>query len=90
MIENMLQKMGVVAVLLTAGFMMGCGTSTLGPDGSKHQTRTGVSETGYPGGQPPDAESPALGSSTEQKYARTEQPGSPVAGGSTEAQPTAK
>ncbi len=66
----MLQKLGVVTLLLTAGFLAGCGTSTTGPEGSKHQTQTGVSETGYPGGQPKDAESPALSSSSEQKYAR--------------------
>ena len=60
--------------LLMAGFLAGCGTSTTGPDGSKHQTMTGVSETGYPGGQPKDAESPALSSSTEQKYSRAEAP----------------
>ena len=74
MIVEMLQKMGFVLVLLTAGFSIGCGISTLGPDGSRHQTATGVSETGYPGGQPADAESPALSSSTEQKYARAEAP----------------
>jgi hypothetical protein len=68
----MLQKMGIGVLLLTAGFLMGCGTSTTGPEGSKHQTETGVSETGYPGGQPVDAESPALATSTEQKYARAE------------------
>jgi hypothetical protein len=64
--------MGFVLVLLTAGFLMGCGISTLGPDGSRHQTATGVSETGYPGGQPVDAQSPALSTSTEQKYASPE------------------
>ena len=71
----MLRKSGVLVVLLTAGFLAGCGTSTTGPEGSKHQTQTGVSETGYPGypGTPTrDAESPALSSSTEQKYAREE------------------
>ena len=72
MIGNMLQKMGVVALLLSAGFLAGCGISSWGPDGSRHQTQTGVSETGYPGGQPVDSESPALSSSTEQKYARAE------------------
>ena len=69
MIENMLQKMGLVALLLTAGFLAGCGTTSLGPGGSKEQTRTGVSGNGYPGGQPVDAESPALSSTTETKYA---------------------
>ena len=72
MIVEMLRKMGFILVLLTAGFLMGCGISTLGPDGSRHQTATGVSETGYPGGQPVDAESPALSTSTEQKYASAE------------------
>jgi hypothetical protein len=72
MIVHMLQKMLFVLVLLTAAFSMGCGISTLGPDGSRHQTKTGVSETGYPGGQPVDAESPALSSSTETQYAKPE------------------
>jgi major membrane immunogen (membrane-anchored lipoprotein) len=69
MIRNM-QKMGFVMVLLTAGLLVGCGTSSGGPDGSMHQTATGVSETGYPGGQPVDAESPALGTSTEQAHSQ--------------------
>jgi hypothetical protein len=68
----MLRKTGFILVLLTAGFSMGCGISSLGQDGSRHQTSTGVSETGYPGGQPTDAQSPALSSSTEQKYASPE------------------
>jgi hypothetical protein len=72
MIENMLQKMGFAALLIWAGLSMGCGMSSPGPEGSRHQTQTGVSETGYPGGQPVDAESPALSTSTEQKYARAE------------------
>jgi hypothetical protein len=54
------------AALIAAGFLVGCGTSTPGPFGSKHQTMTGVSESGYPGGKPVDAESPALASSSEQ------------------------
>jgi hypothetical protein len=78
MIENMLQKLRIVTLLLTAGFLMSCGTSTTGPDGSKHETQTGVSETGYPGGQPKDAESPALSSSTEQQYSRAEAPEVPA------------
>ena len=72
MIVMMLRIMGFTLVLLTAGFLVGCGISSLGPDGSRHQTATGVSETGYPGGQPADAGSPALSSSTEQKYASPE------------------
>jgi hypothetical protein len=73
--EEMLRKMGLIVLLLTAGFLIGCGTSTTGLEGSKHQTQTGVSETGYPGGQPVDAESPALSASSEQKYSRAEAPG---------------
>ena len=79
----MLRKLGFATILLMAGFLVNCGTSTLGPEGSKHQTQTGVSETGYPGGQPKDAESPALASSTEVKYARTEGSG-PAEGKPTE------
>jgi hypothetical protein len=70
--ERMVRKLLVAGLLLTAGFLTSCGMSTFGPDGSRHQTQTGVSETGYPGGQPVDAESPALSTSTEQKYAREE------------------
>jgi len=72
MIVGMLRKMGFILVLLTAGFLTGCGISSLGPDGSRHQTATGVSETGYPGGQPVDPQSPALSTSTETKYAKPE------------------
>lgn len=72
MIGDMLQKTGVFVILLTAAFLVGCGVSTFGPDGSRHQTENGISETGYPGGHPVDPESPALSSSTEQKYARQE------------------
>ncbi len=71
----MLRKLGAGTVVLMAGFLMSCGTSTRGPAGSMHQTQTGVSETGYPGGQPVDAESPALSASSEQKYSRAEAPG---------------
>ncbi len=70
----MLRKLGFATLLLMAGFLVSCGTSTPGPDGSKHQTATGVSGTGYPGGQPVDAESPALSASSEQKYSRSEGP----------------
>ncbi|HEY3827069.1 MAG TPA: hypothetical protein VGL82_21085 [Bryobacteraceae bacterium] len=60
-----------IAALLTAGFLMGCGTSTTGPEGgSKQQSTTGVSSSGYPGGEPKDAGSPALASSTESQYSR--------------------
>lgn len=67
----MLRKSGIAfALILGSFFQVACGTSTAGDTGSKHQTQTGVSETGYPGGQPKDAESPALASSSEQKHSR--------------------
>ena len=72
MIGDMVRKLSIAALLLTAGLLISCGMSTTGPEGSRHQTQNGVSETGYPGGQPTDAESPALGASSEQKYAREE------------------
>jgi len=90
MIDNMLQKLGFSALLLAAVFLTGCGMSSPGPDGSRHQTETGVSETGYPGGQPVDAESPALSSSTEQKYARAESSSAEPVGEITPVPPTAK
>jgi hypothetical protein len=68
MMRKMFSKTIAIFALLTAGFLAGCGTSSSGPAGSKHQTMTGVSESGYPGGQPKDAESPALASSTEQDH----------------------
>ena len=70
-IVEMIRKTIAAAALIAAGLLMGCGTSTTGPDGgSKAQTATGVSESGYPAGQPKDAGSPALASSTEQQYSR--------------------
>jgi len=80
MIENMLQKLGIGVLLLTGVFLTGCGMSTWGPDGSRHQTQTGTAGTGYPGGQPADAESPALSTSNEQKYSRAEAPEAAPAG----------
>jgi hypothetical protein len=60
-----------IAALLTAGFSFGCGVSSTGPEGgSKHQAETGVSSSGYPAGEPKDAGSPALASSTESQYSR--------------------
>jgi hypothetical protein len=56
-----------LAAVLAAGLLTGCGTSTAGPHGSKAQTMSGVSESGYPGGQPKDAQSPSLASSSEQQ-----------------------
>ena len=60
-----------LAVALAAGlFLVGCGTSSEGPGGSKAQTMSGVNENGYPGGKPTDPHSPALGSSSEQVHSR--------------------
>lgn len=76
----MLRKLTAASAVIAAGVLAGCGTSTTGPDGgSKLQTMTGVSSSGYPKGEPKDADSPALGSSTEQKYARegNRMPGDP-------------
>jgi hypothetical protein len=67
MIVEMLRTITGIAALLAAGFLVGCGTSS---DGSKEQASTGVSSSGYPGGQPKDAGSPALASSTESQYSR--------------------
>ena len=61
----MFRALFVSAVLMAATFSTSCGTSSAA---SKEQTRTGVTETGYPGGQPKDAESPALASSSEQAH----------------------
>ena len=70
-IVEMVQKTIAAAALMAAYLLTGCGTSTLGPDGgSKAETETGVSPSGYPAGQPKDANSPALASSTEQQYSR--------------------
>ncbi|HVW87792.1 MAG TPA: hypothetical protein VHB50_24070 [Bryobacteraceae bacterium] len=57
----------VTAALAAMILLSGCGTST--PNGSKVQTMTGVSpDSGYPAGNPRDAESPSLSSSTEQQH----------------------
>jgi hypothetical protein len=67
MIRKMFLRTAIFATILAAGMLAGCGTSTTGPDGGSFaQTRTGVNPSGYPGGQPKDAESPALSSSSEQ------------------------
>ncbi len=77
MMLEMLRNLSLAALALTAVFLMGCGTSTPGPIGSKHQTQTGASETGYPHNaeQANDPQSPALSASTEQQYSREEAPG---------------
>ncbi len=68
MIRKMFLRTAAFVAILAAGISVGCGTSTTGPDGgSKAQTMTGVSPTGYPpDSKPKDAESPALASSSEQ------------------------
>jgi hypothetical protein len=66
-------KLTAAAALVAAGLLAGCGTSTTGPNGgSKANLMTGVSSSGYPAGQPVYAGSPALASSTEVQYSRTE------------------
>jgi hypothetical protein len=71
MSKNALCNLILAATLLMAGILAGCSTSTFGPDGgSRSQTMTGVSMSGYPGGQPTYAGSPALASSSEQEYSR--------------------
>ena len=70
MIEKMLLTLRVAA-LLTAFFLIGCGVSSTEPGGgSKGQAVTGVSSSDYPRGEPTDAGSPALASSTESQYSR--------------------
>jgi len=60
-----------MAALAAAALLAGCGTSTFGPEGgSRSNTMTGVSASGYPGGKPMYAGSPALASSTEVQYSR--------------------
>jgi hypothetical protein len=67
MIRKMFLRIRFFVAVVAAVAMMGCGTSTTGPNGgSKAQTMSGVSSSGYPAGDPKDAESPALGSSSEQ------------------------
>jgi hypothetical protein len=76
MIGNMVRNVTAVAAFLTvsllAVFSVGCGVSSTGPDGSKHDTMTGLGPSGYPGGEPKDAGSPALASSSEAQYSRPE------------------
>ena len=64
-----------IAALLTAAFCAGCGVASTSPEGgSKRQADTGVSSSGYPAGEPKDAGSPALASSSEAKYSRDQEP----------------
>jgi hypothetical protein len=70
MIEKMLITIRVAA-LVAAALLIGCGVSSTEPGGgSKAQASTGVSSSGYPAGEPKDAGSPALASSTESQYSR--------------------
>jgi hypothetical protein len=76
MIGNMVRNVTTVVAISMAGLLVGlltgCGVSSPGPDGSKHNTMTGVAPSGYPAGHPKDAGSPALASSSEAQYARSE------------------
>jgi hypothetical protein len=72
MMVGMIRNTIAATALIAAGLLIGCGTSTVGPTGgSKFQTQNGVSgSSNYPAGQPTDAGSPALSSSSESKYSR--------------------
>jgi len=61
----MFLKALAIAAFVSAAFLAGCGTSTAG---SRTTTMNGVGESGYPGSQSKDPESPALASSTEQAH----------------------
>jgi hypothetical protein len=56
---NFPRNLPVISVLSLLLVSMGCGWAT---PASKKNSMTGVSESGYPKGQPADAGSPALGS----------------------------
>ena len=74
MIGKMFRKTFWAAALLAAGICVGCGTATTEPTGgSQAQSSTGVSSSGYPAGDPKDAGSPALASSTESNYSRDQE-----------------
>lgn len=71
MIGKMFSKTLGIAALLAASLLIGCGVSSTEPGGgSKSQASTGVSSSGYPAGEPKDAGSPALASSSESQYSR--------------------
>jgi uncharacterized lipoprotein len=68
----MFLKAIATVALLAAALLSGCGTSS---PGSKQQTRTGVSDNGYPPpASPSDVTSPALGSSSEQAHSSQGKP----------------
>jgi hypothetical protein len=52
-----------LTILTGLGLLSFCGGCGWGTPESKHNSMTGVSESGYPKGEPADAGSPAIGSS---------------------------
>jgi hypothetical protein len=56
---NFSRNLSALLGLVLLATCLGCGWAT---PASKKNTMTGVSESGYPKGQPADAESPALSS----------------------------
>jgi hypothetical protein len=56
---NLLRNLFALSILGLAVACVGCGWAT---PASKKNSLTGVSESGYPKGQPADSGSPALGS----------------------------
>ena len=75
MMVKMFRNLIAATALIAAALLIGCGTSTTGPDGgSRFQTQNGVSgSNNYPAGQATDAGSPALASSSESQYSRDQQ-----------------
>lgn len=70
MIVEMFSRTLLLSAVVGAALLTACGTSTTGPNGgSKAQTSTGApGNYEHPSaGQPKDAESPALASSSEQQ-----------------------
>ena len=60
---NFPRNLSALIGLVLIAFCLGCGWAT---PASKKNTMTGVSESGYPKGQSPDPESPALASMEKQ------------------------
>jgi hypothetical protein len=77
MIEKMFRTITGISALAAASLLIGCGTSSAG---SRAQATTGVSSSGYPAGEPKDAGSPALASSTESQYSRDQKENEAVKG----------
>jgi hypothetical protein len=57
------------AAVLALSLLAACGTPS---EDSRYQLRNGTAPNGYPMGKPNDAESPALSSTTETKYSRSQ------------------